>query len=232
MLLLSRNMISATKAPHIIAATTDFCRRESDINDKKVLRDLRNLRSLDWTKTRRSSGTAGSFLKASDTGHGMRWYYKLSDFDAYKGIVGHECINEIIADRLLTLLQIPHLSYQLIHAEITIDGQDYITWLCRSADVKPHTTQVACFLLPASRQVPLSGFGLPLHHTAMAQHHAAAAASAALRLINVDKVQVLLLHTEGTFASSCCSTVSGRDFMSSRMKYRAPILQHAFRSQL
>ena len=90
--------------------------------------------------------------------------------------------------------------------------------------VKPHTTEVACFLLPALRRVPFKGFGLPLHHTAKAQHHAAAAASAALRLISVDKVQVLLLLAEGTSASSRCFAVAGKGFMSSRIKYRAPIL--------
>lgn len=104
--------------------------------DHKVFPEMTDLRHLDWTKTRRSSGTAGSFLKSSETADGVRWYYKLSDFDAYKGIVGHECINEIIADRLLTLLEIPHLSYQLLHAKIIVDGQEYTTWLCRSADFK------------------------------------------------------------------------------------------------
>lgn len=39
-------------------------------------------------------------------------------------------------DRLLTLLKIPHLSYQLIYAKIIIDGKEYITWLCRSEDFK------------------------------------------------------------------------------------------------
>jgi hypothetical protein len=66
----------------------------------------------------------------------VHWYYKLSDYDAWHGIVGHECINEIIADRLLTLLKIPHLSYQLLHAKVIIDEQEYITWLCRSEDFK------------------------------------------------------------------------------------------------
>ena len=106
------------------------------MKDRKVNTDFKDLRHLNWTKVRRSSGTAGSFLKASETTKGVRWYYKLSDYDAYRGIIGHECINEIIADRLLTLLEIPHLSYQLLHAKIIIDEQEYITWLCRSADFK------------------------------------------------------------------------------------------------
>ena len=106
------------------------------MKDRKVITQLNDLRHLDWTKTRRTSGTAGSFLKASETRKGVHWYYKLSDYDAWRGIVGHECINEIIVDRLLTLLTIPHLSYQLIYAKIIIDGKEYITWLCRSEDLK------------------------------------------------------------------------------------------------
>ena len=110
------------------------------MKDRKVITQLNDLRHLDWTKTRRSSGTAGSFLKASETRKGVHWYYKLSDYDAWRGIVGHECINEIIVDRLLTLLKIPHLSYQLIYAKIIIDGKEYITWLCRSEDLKKQAT--------------------------------------------------------------------------------------------
>ena len=101
------------------------------MEESKICPQLCDLRHLDWTKTRRSSGTAGSFLKASEKTGGIHWYYKLSDYDSFRGIVGHECVNEIIADRLLTLLKIPHLQYQLIHAEIVIDGEEYITWLCR-----------------------------------------------------------------------------------------------------
>ena len=91
--------------------------------------------------------------------------------------------------------------------------------------VKPHTTvKSRASYSPPYGGFPFRGFGLPLHHTAKVQHHAAAAASAALKLINVDKVQVLLLLTEGTFASSRCFDVSGKDFVSSRIKYRAPML--------
>lgn len=106
------------------------------INDGKVILQLQDLRYLQWTKIRHSSSTAGSFLKASARIRGERWYYKLSDYDPYRGIVGHECVNEIIADRLLTILQIPHLPYQLIHALVVIDGKEYVTWLCRSKDYR------------------------------------------------------------------------------------------------
>lgn len=34
------------------------------------------------------------------------------------GVVGHECVNEIIVDRLLTVLGIEHLDYTLINADV------------------------------------------------------------------------------------------------------------------
>lgn len=51
-------------------------------------------------------------------------------------MIGHECINEIIVDRLLTLLGVEHLSYELIHADIEVEGKIYNTFLCASEDFK------------------------------------------------------------------------------------------------
>lgn len=103
---------------------------------EQIIKDKQDLTWLSWSKIRNSSGTAGSFLKSySDLG-GIKTYYKLSNYDAVKGIVGHECVNELIVDRLLTLLGIEHLSCQLIHADIIIDEQPCATWLCASTDFK------------------------------------------------------------------------------------------------
>ena len=61
-----------------------------------IIHEKQNLSHLRWDVARKSSGTVGSFLKAySDLG-GAKTYYKLSNYDAYKGVVGHECVNEII----------------------------------------------------------------------------------------------------------------------------------------
>ena len=98
--------------------------------------ELQDLRYLNWAKTRKSSGTAGSFLKAYDDSGKTKVYYKLSDFDQAKGIVGHECINEIVVQRLLRLFGIDHLSYTLVHALVHIDGKEYETYLCSSDDFK------------------------------------------------------------------------------------------------
>lgn len=53
-----------------------------------------------------------------------------------RGVIGHECVNEIIVDRLLTILGVEHLNYQLIHGEIEIEGILRETYLCASEDFK------------------------------------------------------------------------------------------------
>lgn len=102
----------------------------------KVITEKQDLTFLNWSHIRSSSGTAGTFLKSQSVVSGEKIYYKLSNFDSEKGVIGHECVNEIIVDRLLTILGVPHLEYQLIHADIEIDGKVYNTWLCASKDFK------------------------------------------------------------------------------------------------
>lgn len=106
---------------------------------KDITKDLQDLRYLQWSRVRKSSGTAGSFLKAYETRpDGRKIYYKLSNFDSVHGITGHECINEIIVCRLLDILGIEHLSYQLINARVHIGGKEYRTYLCASEDFKAY----------------------------------------------------------------------------------------------
>ena len=104
--------------------------------NKKVITEKQDLTYLKWSHGRNSSGTAGTFLKSQSVVSGEKVYYKLSNFDSEKGIIGHECVNEIIVDRLLTILGVEHLEYQLIHADIEIDGKIHETWLCASKDFK------------------------------------------------------------------------------------------------
>lgn len=103
---------------------------------KGIVRETQDLTFLRWSHIRSSSGTAGTFLKSESTMDGKKVYYKLSNFDMLKGVVGHECVNEIIVDRLLAILGIEHLSYELIHADIEIEGNIYNTYLCASEDFK------------------------------------------------------------------------------------------------
>lgn len=110
----------------------------------KIIHNKTDLTYLNWSHIRSISGTAGNFLKATSSIEGSKKYYKLSNFDPVNGVVGHECINEIIADRLLTILSIDHLEYELINAEIEIEGNILSTWLCSSEDFKkPGESKIA-----------------------------------------------------------------------------------------
>lgn len=101
-----------------------------------VNRELIDMRHLVWSKTRHSSGTAGSFLKSQDIIDKKKIYYKLSNYDAINGIVGHECINEIVVDRLLDELGISHVKYSLIHGIVLVDEKEFETYFCASEDFK------------------------------------------------------------------------------------------------
>lgn len=111
---------------------------DTDMLKPDIINELQDLRYLQWSRIRRSSGMAGSYLKAYDSFNGIKRYYKLSCYDSVNGITGHESINEIIVDRLLTILGIDHLHYQLIHALISIDDSDHETYLCVSEDFKQY----------------------------------------------------------------------------------------------
>ena len=106
------------------------------MRENDIIHELQDMRHLEWARIRRSSGTAGSFLKAYSTKNGKKVYYKLSCYDSVNGITGHECVNELIVDRLLSVLGVEHLNYRLIHALVQIEGKDYETYLCASDDFK------------------------------------------------------------------------------------------------
>ena len=97
------------------------------------VKELQDLRNLDWTDTKAAPGTPGCFLKAYEEKDGQKYYYKLSNYDSCRGVFGHECVNELIVSRLLDILKVEHLPYQLIHAVISIDGQETETYMTRSA---------------------------------------------------------------------------------------------------
>jgi hypothetical protein len=110
----------------------------------QIIKEKQDMTYLSWSRIRHSSGTAGSFLKSYSELGGTKTYYKLSNFDPARGVIGHECVNEIIVDRLLDILGIEHLSYQLIHADILVSGQPYDVYLCASEDFKkPGESKIA-----------------------------------------------------------------------------------------
>ena len=101
-----------------------------------IIKEKQDLTYLKWSHIRSSGGTAGTLLKSEATEDGIKKYYKLSGYEEPGRIVGHECINELIVDRLLTILGVEHIPYELIHADIEVDGRVIETYLCASADFK------------------------------------------------------------------------------------------------
>lgn len=98
--------------------------------------EIKDLRNLNWTLSRNSSGTAGNFLKAFSQDDNGKWYWKLSNYAGDGVVSGHECFNEMIACRLMEYLEIPHLHYELYHGLIKIDQHELDTYLVRSKDYK------------------------------------------------------------------------------------------------
>lgn len=50
--------------------------------------------------------------------------------------MGHECVNELIVSRVMDVLNIPHLHYQLIHADVCISKKNIQTWICASKNFR------------------------------------------------------------------------------------------------
>ncbi len=110
-----------------------------------VVKKLQDLTYLSWDEKAVTSGTGGTFLKSrQDTGRGPI-YYKLSCYDRFRGIYGHESVNEVIASRLLDRLGIPHVPYKLIHGKIKVDGVEHETWLSASRDYRTNPERRQAF---------------------------------------------------------------------------------------
>ncbi len=108
----------------------------NDIIDK-----LQDMRHLDWAVRKLSPGTPGCFLKAYEEVNGKRIYYKLSNYDSYRGVFGHECINELIVSRVMDILGITHVTYKLIHAQVLIDGKEIETWISVSDNFRKNNEE-------------------------------------------------------------------------------------------
>ena len=69
------------------------------MSNTKTLRPV-DLTYLTWSLSRSSTGTAGSFLKSYEEINGRKFYYKMSNYDSVRGVIGHESVNEIVAQNI------------------------------------------------------------------------------------------------------------------------------------
>jgi len=110
-----------------------------------IILEKQDMRYLDWAARKMSPGTPGCFLKAYEEASGRRMYYKLSNYDSYRGVFGHESVNELIVSRLMDVLGIPHVAYQLVHALVLIDGKELETWISVSENFRKETEEKIAF---------------------------------------------------------------------------------------
>ena len=75
------------------------------MSNTKTIRPV-DLTYLTWSLSRSSIGTAGSFLKSYEEINGRKFYYKMSNYDSVRGVIGHESVNEIVAQNIADALQI------------------------------------------------------------------------------------------------------------------------------
>ena len=111
-------------------------RRTAIASRRDIEPDLQDLTDLDWTESAVSSATGGSFLKARRGEGADATYYKLSCYDETDGVYGHECVNELLAARLMDVLCVEHVPYRLVHASVLVNGKRHETWLCESASFR------------------------------------------------------------------------------------------------
>ena len=106
-----------------------------------IKNDIINCEALDLTylefeSKSYSQNTYGCFLKSFEIKDGIKYYYKVSNYDMYRNVFGYESINEYIVSRLLDVLKIEHLKYDLVYARIRVDNKEFNTYISVSEEFK------------------------------------------------------------------------------------------------
>ena len=112
---------------------------------RDIILETKHMHHLDWATRKMSPGTPGCFLKAYEEIDGKRLYYELSNYDSYRGVFGHECVNELIVSRVMDVLGIPHVTYRLIHASILVDHKEIETWISVSDNFRQDNEEKLAF---------------------------------------------------------------------------------------
>lgn len=99
---------------------------------------MRDLTYLSWSMGKDFSGeftqtSLGAYYKTVEILEGTKKYYKASRLIYGQGF-GDESIYEVLFSRVMKLLGIPCVEYQLIHAKIRLADKIYETHICESKD--------------------------------------------------------------------------------------------------
>jgi len=104
-----------------------------------------DLRHLTWKQSAGSIASDGVYLKAEDTIDGVKHYYKLSNYDSYQGVFGHETVNELIAYRLGKILGFNVAECSLPKSIVCIDDKEFETYVYVAKSFKPVKTSREAF---------------------------------------------------------------------------------------
>ncbi|MDR0220568.1 MAG: hypothetical protein LBI54_04075 [Lachnospiraceae bacterium] len=98
---------------------------------------ITDLRHLTWKQAAGSVASDGVYLKAEEGEDGVKYYYKLSNYDAYRGVFGHEAVNELIAYRLGKMLGFNVPAGMLQKSLVRVDEREFETFVFKSLSFRP-----------------------------------------------------------------------------------------------
>ena len=102
-----------------------------------------DLRSEVWSRTAGSLASDGVYMKTELPIEGINYYLKLSRYDSYRGIYGHESVNELIASRLGKLLGFDVPEGFLKKCLVKIDDKEHDTYVFAAKSYKTNGSRVA-----------------------------------------------------------------------------------------
>ena len=102
-----------------------------------------DIRGLTWSKAAGSVATGGVCLKTSIIADDTKHYLKLSSYDSYRGIYGHEAVNELIACRLGEMLGFDVPTAALRKCLVCVDHKEYEAYVFVARSYKTTESRVA-----------------------------------------------------------------------------------------
>lgn len=108
--------------------------------------EIIDLTDIEWHRLSEAGSSCGMLYKATLNIAGTIHFYKMSLMIGRK-VVGHEAVNEVIISRLLDVLGLPHVEYNLLLAKVNIHGNNFNTFICESKDFRQDTGETLPFEL-------------------------------------------------------------------------------------
>ena len=102
-----------------------------------------DLRGEVWSRTAGSLASDGVYMKTELPIDGTMYYLKLSRYDSFRGIYGHESVNELIAYRLGKILSFNVPEGYLRKCIVRIDDREHETYVFAAKSYKTKGSRMA-----------------------------------------------------------------------------------------